>query len=197
MPRHCVYISKGSFEGNPVDFKALFIDAKQLAKMEGEKSQRYTRETKVICFIILSMSYLAWTCSFCGFVLCVVFSEKNPQRRRLVERYHRYVLKDGKTAADIYPPKGAKEVKPVAKPVEEEKPVEEVKAAVEEVKVAEEVKVEEKPAEEVKLLEEEKPVEEEVKPVEEEKAAEEAAPESTSVWTSISNTFWWLLGYKN
>lgn len=193
MPRHCVYISKGSFEGNPVDFKALFIDAKQLAKMEGEKSQRYTRETKVICFIILSMSYLAWTCSFCGFVLCVVFSEKNPQRRRLVERYHRYVLKDGKTAADIYPPKGAKEVKPVAKPVEEEKPVEEVKAAVEEVKVAEEVK----PVVEVKLLEEEKPVEEEVKPVEEEKAAEEAAPESTSVWTSISNTFWWLLGYKN
>ena len=194
MPRHCVYISKGSFEGNPVDFKALFIDAKQLAKMEGEKSQRYTRETKVICFIILSMSYLAWTCSFCGFVLCVVFSEKNPQRRRLVERYHRYVLKDGKTAADIYPPKGAKEVKPVAKPVEEDKPVEEVKAAVEEVKVAEEVKP---VVEEVKLLEEEKPVEEEVKPVEEEKAAEEAAPESTSVWTSISNTFWWLLGYKN
>lgn len=109
-----------------------------------------------------------------------------------MERYHRYVLKDGKTAADIYPPKGAKEVKPAVKPVEEEKPVEEVKAA-EEVKVAEEVK----PAEEVKLLEEEKPVEEEVKPVEEEKAAEEAAPESTSVWTSISNTFWWLLGYKN
>ena len=85
------------------------------------------------------------------------------------------MLKDGKTAADIYPPKGAKEVKPVAKPVEEEKPVEEVKAAVEEVK----------------------PVVEEEKPVEEEKAAEEAAPESTSVWTSISNTFWWLLGYKN
>ena len=196
-----MYISKGSFEGNPVDFKALFIDAKQLAKMEGEKSQRYTRETKVICFIILSMSYLARTCSFCGFVLCVVFSEKNPQRRRLVERYHRYVLKDGKTAADIYPPKGAKEVKPVAKPVEEEKPVEEVKAAVEEVKVVEEVK----PAvEEVKpVVEEEKPVVEEEKPVEEEKAAEEekateeATPESTSVWTSISNTFWWLLGYKN
>lgn len=192
MPRHCVYISKGSFEGNPVDFKALFIDAKQLAKMEGEKSQRYTRETKVICFIILSMSYLAWTCSFCGFVLCVVFSEKNPQRRRLVERYHRYVLKDGKTAADIYPPKGAKEVKPAVKSVEEEKPVEEVKAA-EEVKPVEEVKVEEKPAEEVKVVEEVKPVVEEEKPVEEEKAA----PESTSVWTSISNTFWWLLGYKN
>lgn len=104
-----------------------------------------------------------------------------------MERYHRYVLKDGKTAADIYPPKGAKEVKPAVKPVEEEKPVEEVKAA-EEVKPV---------VEEVKLLEEEKPVEEEVKPVEEEKAAEEAAPESTSVWTSISNTFWWLLGYKN
>ena len=87
-----------------------------------------------------------------------------------MERYHRYVLKDGKTAADIYPPKGAKEVKPAVKPVEEEKPVEEVKAA-----------------------EEVKPVVEEEKPVEEEKAA----PESTSVWTSISNTFWWLLGYKN
>ena len=124
-----------------------------------------------------------------------------------MERYHRYVLKDGKTAADIYPPKGAKEVKPVAKPVEEEKPVEEVKAAVEEVKVAEEVKpvVEVKLLEEVKpaveevkpVVEEEKPVVEEEKPVEEEKAAEEAAPESTSVWTSISNTFWWLLGYKN
>ena len=110
-----------------------------------------------------------------------------------MERYHRYVLKDGKTAADIYPPKGAKEVKPVAKPVEEEKPVEEVKAAVEEVKPVEEVKVEEKPAEEVKVVEEVKPVVEEEKPVEEEKAA----PESTSVWTSISNTFWWLLGYKN
>ena len=105
-----------------------------------------------------------------------------------MERYHRYVLKDGKTAADIYPPKGAKEVKPVAKPVEEEKPVEEVKAAVEEVKVVEEVKA---------AVEEVKPVVEEEKPVEEEKAAEEAAPESTSVWTSISNTFWWLLGYKN
>lgn len=101
------------------------------------------------------------------------------------------MLKDGKTAADIYPPKGAKEVKPAVKPVEEDKPVEEVKAAVEE------VKVEEKPAEEVKVVEEVKPVVEEEKPVEEEKAAEEAAPESTSVWTSISNTFWWLLGYKN
>lgn len=96
------------------------------------------------------------------------------------------MLKDGKTAADIYPPKGAKEVKPAVKPVEEEKPVEEVKAA-------EEVKVEEKPAEEVKVVEEVKPVVEEEKPVEEEKAA----PKSTSVWTSISNTFWWLLGYKN
>ena len=103
-----------------------------------------------------------------------------------MERYHRYVLKDGKTAADIYPPKGAKEVKPAVKPVEEEKPVEEVKAA-------EEVK----PVEEVKVEEEVKPVVEEEKPEEEEKAAEEAAPESTSVWTSISNTFWWLLGYKN
>lgn len=30
--------------------------------MEGEKSQRYTRETKVICFCIAAMSYLAWTC---------------------------------------------------------------------------------------------------------------------------------------
>ena len=96
------------------------------------------------------------------------------------------MLKDGKTAADIYPPKGAKEVKPAVKPVEEEKPVEEVKAA-------EEVK----PVEEVKVEEEVKPVVEEEKPEEEEKAAEEAAPESTSVWTSISNTFWWLLGYKN
>ena len=47
------------------------------------------------------------------------------------------------------------------------------------------------------LVKVEEPEVEEVKPVEEEKAAEEAAPESTSVWTSISNTFWWLLGYKN
>ena len=57
-----MYFTKGSFEKSDVDFKSLFIDAKQLAKMEGEKSQRYTRETKVNCFCIAAMSYLAWTC---------------------------------------------------------------------------------------------------------------------------------------
>ena len=78
MPRHCVYISKGSFEGNPVDFKALFIDAKQLAKMEGEKSQRYTREVKVIFFCVLAMSYLTWTClPCCMLVTCSLLGQES------------------------------------------------------------------------------------------------------------------------
>ena len=76
------------------------------------------------------------------------------------------------------------EKKPEAVVVEEVKPV-----------VVEEVKVEEeKPVVEEKAVEEVKPVEEEVK---EEEMKEETAAESEGVWSYISNTFWWLLGYKN
>ena len=41
-----------------------------------------------------------------------------------------------------------------------------------------------------------KPVEEEAKE-EEVKVEEETTAESEGVWSYISNTFWWLLGYKN
>ena len=76
------------------------------------------------------------------------------------------------------------EKKPEAVVVEEVKPV-----VVEEVQPVEEVVKEE---EEVKPVEEVK--EEEVK---EEEMKEETAAESEGVWSYISNTFWWLLGYKN
>ena len=79
------------------------------------------------------------------------------------------------------------EKKPEAVVVEEVKPV-----VVEEVKVEEEVK----PVEEAKVEEEVKPVEEEAKE-EEVKVEEETTAESEGVWSYISNTFWWLLGYKN
>ena len=67
------------------------------------------------------------------------------------------------------------------------------------------LKDEKKP--EVVAVEEVKPVVvEEVKPVvveevkeevKEEEMKEETAAESEGVWSYISNTFWWLLGYKN
>ena len=53
-----------------------------------------------------------------------------------------------------------------------------------------------KPVEEAKVEEEVKPVEEEAKE-EEVKVEEETTAESEGVWSYISNTFWWLLGYKN
>ena len=82
------------------------------------------------------------------------------------------------------------EKKPEAVVVEEVKPV-----VVEEVKVEEEVKPVE---EEVKEAEEVKPVEEvKEEEVKEEEMKEETAAESEGVWSYISNTFWWLLGYKN
>ena len=56
--------------------------------------------------------------------------------------------------------------------------------------------------EEVKPVEAEAQEEEEVQPVEdvkeeEVKVEEETTAESEGVWSYISNTFWWLLGYKN
>lgn len=65
-----------------------------LETMTTQKNGRWIRSNKVIFFCIVSMLYLSWTCSFFVSFLLIVFSDKNPQRRRLIERYHRYIAKD-------------------------------------------------------------------------------------------------------
>ena len=61
-PHHAVYFSKGPFEGNVADLRPLFIDAKTLETMMTQKGERLLRSNKVLFFVVLSLTYLSWTC---------------------------------------------------------------------------------------------------------------------------------------
>ena len=61
-PHHVIYFSKGPFEGNVADLRLLFIDAKTLETMISQKGERFTRFNKVLFFVVLSLTYLSWTC---------------------------------------------------------------------------------------------------------------------------------------
>lgn len=122
----------------------------------------------------------------------IVFSEKNPQRRRLIERYHRYIAKDEVKKPDPWAEADAAEAAAAAEAAlrdeeekEEEKPVESV--IVETPVEASEVPVD---------ASADVPAETSVEAPAEEEKAEEPAAESQGVLGYISSTFWWLLGYK-
>lgn len=161
-----------------------------------------------------------------GAAFIVVFSDKNPQRRRLVERWHRYVLKDNKTHDDLYPDDpaekkpnmflaklqslmgGKAKSAPAEAAVEEKKEAETASVVNPALLMDQEEKEEEEEEEEEGVMMEqgEENVQEEAQEQEqeeeEEKKKEEGEEEGTQagaggVWESISSTFWWLLGYKN
>ena len=118
---------------------------------------------------------------------CLVFSDKNPQRRRLIERYHRYIAKDEVKKPDPWAEAEAAEAAAAAEAAlreeeekKEEKPVEASAEAPVEIFVETPAAT---PAETVVEA-----------PAEEEKTEEPA--ESQGVLGYISSTFWWLLGYK-
>lgn len=159
-----------------------------------------------------------------GAAFIVVFSDKNPQRRRLVERWHRYVLKDNKTHDDLYPDDpaekkpnmflaklqslmgGKAKSAPAEAAVEEKKEAETASVVNPALLMDQEEKEEEEEEEGVMMEQGEENVQEEAQEKEqeeeEEKKKEEGEEEGTQagaggVWESISSTFWWLLGYKN
>ena len=159
-----------------------------------------------------------------GAAFIVVFSDKNPQRRRLVERWHRYVLKDNKTHDDLYPDDpaekkpnmflaklqslmgGKAKSAPAEAAVEEKKEAETASVVNPALLMDQEEKEEEEEEEGVMMEQGEENLQEEAQEKEqeeeEEKKEEEGEEEGTQagaggVWESISSTFWWLLGYKN
>lgn len=159
-----------------------------------------------------------------GAAFIVVFSDKNPQRRRLVERWHRYVLKDNKTHDDLYPDDpaekkpnmflaklqslmgGKAKSAPAEAAVEEKKEAETASVVNPALLMDQEEKEEEEEEEGVMMEQGEENVQEEAQEQEQEeekkKKKEEGEEEGTQagaggVWESISSTFWWLLGYKN
>ena len=96
----------------------------------------------------------------------------NPQRRRLIQRWHRYVLKDN---IDPYAPKEEVEEE-VPEPQPEEQSI-----------VMEEMEVEpivDTPAEIVEEI-----------PAKEEEVVEVASSEE-GFFSYLYKSFWWLLGYK-
>ena len=105
----------------------------------------------------------------------------NPQRRRLIQRWHKYVLKDG---IDPYAPKDEVEAVEAVEVVEETQQAQAVEDIQEKVEMVDEkefvqpvVTMTEEVVEEV--------VEEEVQ-----------TAESESFFSYLNKTFWWLLGYK-
>ena len=44
------------------DLRPLFIDAKTLETMMTQKGDRLLRSNKVLFFVVLSLTYLSWTC---------------------------------------------------------------------------------------------------------------------------------------
>ncbi|KNB44715.1 hypothetical protein JH06_3191 [Blastocystis sp. subtype 4] len=171
-PNHGVYFSKGPFEGNTADLRVLFVDPKMLETMTTQKNGRWIRSNKVIFFCIVSMLYL-------------IFSDKNPQRRRLIERYHRYIAKD--------------EVKKPDPWAEADTESDEAAAASVAAAAAAAISKAEEASEAIETpVELQEPV---LMPMEEiqtdeEVVAEEPATQSSGIWNSISSTFWWILGYK-
>ena len=115
----------------------------------------------------------------------IVFSDKNPQRRRLIERYHRYIAKD--------------EVKKPDPWAEADTESDEAAAASVAAAAAAAISKAEEASEAIETpVELQEPV---LMPMEEiqtdeEVVAEEPATQSSGIWNSISSTFWWILGYK-
>ena len=68
-PGYGVYFSKGAYQGDAAEVKCLVVDAKALAKMESEKNARHVRSNKVLFFVIVSLTYLSWTCTCSLFFL--------------------------------------------------------------------------------------------------------------------------------
>ena len=160
-----------------------------------------------------------------GAAFIVVFSDKNPQRRRLVERWHRYVLKDNKTHDDLYPDDpaekkpnmflaklqslmgGKAKSAPAEAAVEEKKEAETASVVNPALLMDQEEKEEEEEEEGVMMEQGEESVQEAAQEKEQEEEKEEEKKEegeekgtqagAGGVWESISSTFWWLLGYKN
>ena len=167
-PNHGVYFSKGPFEGNTADLRVLFVDPKMLETMTTQKNGRWIR-----------------SCSFFVSFLLIVFSDKNPQRRRLIERYHRYIAKD--------------EVKKPDPWAEADTESDEAAAASVAAAAAAAISKAEEASEAIETpVELQEPV---LMPMEEiqtdeEVVAEEPATQSSGIWNSISSTFWWILGYK-
>ena len=136
-------------------------------------------------------------------MILLVFSYKNPQRRRLVERWHRYVLKDNKTSEELYPEEPeqkkhrailhkAEDATAKSSAVTETVEEEEKKKEEEELKMT--------PVVDPSLLKDQEEKEKDEKDEEDEEEEEEKKEDGESaggVWESISSTFWWLLGYKN
>ena len=152
-----------------------------------QKGERLLRSNKVLFFVVLSLTYLSWTCRNMEYwrVWCIVFSEKNPQRRRLIERWHRYVLKDEVKKPDPWAEyEAAQNAQTAVEEVIEKEQVVEEQVMVEPV-VEEDVKpIVEMPMEETRMEEDK-----------EEQKQEETA-QTTTVWGYINSTFWWMLGYK-
>ena len=141
--------------------------------------------------------------AFCCFLSNLVFSDKNPQRRRLVERWHRYVLKDNKAHDDLYPDDPEK--KAAGKLQTRLKNI--VRGKTESSTVVETVKKEEvevTPIVNPSLLKDQSKEEEMASEMQEVQEVQEVQEETKKegegeggVWESITSTFWWLLGYKN
>ena len=116
----------------------------------------------------------------------------NPQRRRLIERWHRYVLKDNKTHDEIFDKKSAKESAAASDaPAAPAVPATQSMAAPR-THVAESVIN----SSEESIMSKEPIV---VLPAEETKMEEdkEVTEQNSGVWSYLTSTFWWMLGYKN
>ena len=116
----------------------------------------------------------------------------NPQRRRLIERWHRYVLKDNKTHDEIFDKKSAKESAAAsstpaapAAPATQSMAAPRAPAAESVIKSSEESIMNKEPI--VVLPAEETKMEED----------KEVTEQNSGVWSYLTSTFWWLLGYKN
>ena len=116
----------------------------------------------------------------------------NPQRRRLIERWHRYVLKDNKTHDEIFDKKSAKEssaasAAPAAPAVPATQSMAAPRAHVTESVIN---------SSEESILSKEPIV---VLPAEETKMEEdkEVPEQNSGIWSYLTSTFWWMLGYKN
>ena len=119
----------------------------------------------------------------------------NPQRRRLIERWHRYVLKDNKTHDEIFDKKSAKEssaasaapAAPAAPAVPATQSMAAPRAHVTESVIN---------SSEESIMSKEPIV---VLPAEETKMEEdkEVPEQNSGIWSYLTSTFWWMLGYKN
>ena len=112
----------------------------------------------------------------------------NPQRRRLIERWHRYVLKDNKTHDEIFEKESsAASAAPAAPAVPATQSMAAPRAHVTESVIN---------SSEESIMSKEPIV---VLPAEETKMEEdkEVPEQNSGIWSYLTSTFWWMLGYKN